>query len=233
MGASMEPDLLSDAAARRALSRAARRAPRGAHADAVAALAAWDVPLPDVPRDPRRRSPRSTRSGRPPRWRWPGARFFGFVIGGALPAAVAASWLATAWDQNAGSHDVTPATARARARSRCAGWSTCSACRRDAAAAFVTGATVANFTGLAAARHARARARGLGRRGATGSSARRRSRSWSATRRTPRCSRRSACSGSAASASSRVPVDGQGRMRADALPDARRSRRSSACRRAT
>ena len=55
-----------------------------------------------------------------------------------------------------------------------------------------------------------------------GCSARRRSRSSSATKCTSACSRRSACSGSAATACVRVPVDDQGRMRADALPRDRR-----------
>ena len=41
-----------------------------------------------------------------------GRRFFGFVIGGSLPAAVAASWLARAWDQNSAFFEATPATAR-------------------------------------------------------------------------------------------------------------------------
>jgi len=38
-------------------------------------------------------------------------RFFGFVVGGALPAAVAADWLVTAWDQNTGLFAPSPATA--------------------------------------------------------------------------------------------------------------------------
>ena len=37
-------------------------------------------------------------------------RFFGFVIGGSLPVTVATNWLTTAWDQNVGMHEVTPAT---------------------------------------------------------------------------------------------------------------------------
>ncbi|MDH3622116.1 MAG: aspartate aminotransferase family protein, partial [Gammaproteobacteria bacterium] len=40
-----------------------------------------------------------------------GPRYFGFVIGGSLPVTVASNWLATAWDQNVGMHEVTPATA--------------------------------------------------------------------------------------------------------------------------
>jgi glutamate/tyrosine decarboxylase-like PLP-dependent enzyme len=81
-----------------------------------------------------------------------GPRFFGFVIGGALPVTVAASWLATAWDQNTGLYPATPGTSELETV----------ALRwllelldlpRDAAGSFVTGATVANLTALAAARH--------------------------------------------------------------------------------
>ena len=40
-----------------------------------------------------------------------GPRFFGFVIGGALPVTLAAQWLASAWDQNSALHAVSPGTA--------------------------------------------------------------------------------------------------------------------------
>ncbi|MBV9170371.1 MAG: aspartate aminotransferase family protein, partial [Chloroflexi bacterium] len=82
-----------------------------------------------------------------------GGRYFGFVIGSSLPATVAASWLATAWDQNAGLVAASPVAAALEGV----------ALRwlldllrlpPGSAGAFVTGATMANFTALAAARHA-------------------------------------------------------------------------------
>jgi glutamate/tyrosine decarboxylase-like PLP-dependent enzyme len=81
-----------------------------------------------------------------------GPRFFGFVIGGATPTSLAASWLATAWDQNTGLHEVTPGTATFE-RVALTWLLDLLGLPHDCAAGFVTGATVANFTALAAARH--------------------------------------------------------------------------------
>ncbi|MFO1070600.1 MAG: pyridoxal-dependent decarboxylase [Geminicoccaceae bacterium] len=80
-----------------------------------------------------------------------GPRFFGWVIGGSHPVGVAADWLTGAWGQNAGNHQASPAAAAAEAVA--ARWMlelldlppSCSV-------GFVTGATVANMVGLAAAR---------------------------------------------------------------------------------
>jgi glutamate/tyrosine decarboxylase-like PLP-dependent enzyme len=83
----------------------------------------------------------------------PGGRFHGFVIGGALPVTVAASWLATAWDQNAGLWTVTPGVAALEEVAL--GWLVdVLGLPPGTGAGFVTGATVANLTCLAAARHA-------------------------------------------------------------------------------
>jgi glutamate/tyrosine decarboxylase-like PLP-dependent enzyme len=81
----------------------------------------------------------------------PSGRFFGWVIGGTLPAALAADWLVSAWDQNAGLRFATPATA---AIEEAAGkWILeLLGLPEESDVGFATGATMANFTGLAAAR---------------------------------------------------------------------------------
>ncbi len=79
-------------------------------------------------------------------------RFFGFVIGGAYPVSVASNWLGTAWDQNTGLEKTTPGVAMLEKVS--AKWMLkLLGLPEDSATAFVTGATVANFTALAAARN--------------------------------------------------------------------------------
>src|SRR5690348_233605 len=82
-----------------------------------------------------------------------GPRFFGFVIGGVLPAALAANWLSSAWDQNAALAEVTPLPAKLE--DVALGW-LCDVFGLPAGTGvgFVTGATMVNFTCLAAARHA-------------------------------------------------------------------------------
>jgi glutamate/tyrosine decarboxylase-like PLP-dependent enzyme len=82
-----------------------------------------------------------------------GPRYFGFVIGGSLPVTVATEWLAAAWDQNAGNYPSSPAASVVEevAGAWIAGLL---GIPSTASVGFVTGATMANFTGLAAARHA-------------------------------------------------------------------------------
>jgi glutamate/tyrosine decarboxylase-like PLP-dependent enzyme len=82
-----------------------------------------------------------------------GGRYFGFVIGGALPVTVAVSWLATAWDQN-GSFIATSPIAAAIERVASRWLRELLQLPASTTAAFVTGGTMANFSGLAAARRA-------------------------------------------------------------------------------
>lgn len=83
----------------------------------------------------------------------PGGRFFGFVIGGTHPAALAADWLVSTWDQNSGSATLTPTTV---ALERIAGqWMLeLFGLPETASVGFVTGGQMANFTCLATARNA-------------------------------------------------------------------------------
>ena len=82
-----------------------------------------------------------------------GPRYFGFVTGGALPAAVAADWLTSAWDQNAGLHVMSPAAAAAE--ETVAAWAKeLLGLPAGAGVGLVTGAQMANATALAAARNA-------------------------------------------------------------------------------
>jgi glutamate/tyrosine decarboxylase-like PLP-dependent enzyme len=82
-----------------------------------------------------------------------GPRFFGWVIGGSHPVGVAADWMTSAWGQNAGNHHASPAAAAAEAVA--ADWLLeLLDLPRESSLGFVTGATVANFVCLAAARGA-------------------------------------------------------------------------------
>jgi glutamate/tyrosine decarboxylase-like PLP-dependent enzyme len=122
-------------------------------ADAVAALSALDVALPDQPTDPRSVLRLLDETASPATTAMAGPRFFGFVVGGSLPAALAANWLAGAWDQKSAFRSVAPATATLEEVSL--RWLIdLFRLPEGTAAGFTTGATVANFTALAAARHA-------------------------------------------------------------------------------
>src|SRR5213078_3197616 len=81
----------------------------------------------------------------------PGGRYFGFVIGGAVPAALAADWLTSAWDQNAGLYVAGPA---ASVVEEVAGeWlRELLGVPADASVGYVTGCQMAHVTALAAAR---------------------------------------------------------------------------------
>ncbi len=147
-------DLLEDTAQRaiRYLSELDARsvdAPSGA----VARLSELDRAFPDEPTSPQDVIRLLDDLGSPATVASAGGRYFGFVTGGSLPAAVAANWLAGAWDQNA--HFVVGSPIAAAVEKVALRWIT-EALSLPASwgGGFVTGTTMGNFTGLAAARHA-------------------------------------------------------------------------------
>jgi len=120
--------------------------------EAVRNLQAIDGPLPAGPEDPEKVLQIMDTFCSPATMGMAGRRFFGFVIGGSLPVTLAANWLAGAWDQNSALYQVTPATAHLEQVAL--RWLLdLFGLPSGSGAAFVTGATVANFSALAAARH--------------------------------------------------------------------------------
>jgi glutamate/tyrosine decarboxylase-like PLP-dependent enzyme len=120
--------------------------------EAITALAALDTALPKAPNDPRKTLEILDRYISPATMAMAGPRFFGFVIGGSLPTALAANWLAGAWDQNATLYAPTPGVA-ALEQVALRWMVDLFDLPSGTGGAFVTGATVANFTALAAARN--------------------------------------------------------------------------------
>ena len=145
-------------------------------------------------------------------------RYFGFVIGSALPSSVAADWLATTWDQNAFSVVLSPAAAAVETAA--AGWlAELLGLPAGVASGFVTGAQGANTTALAAARqHVLAHAGwDVAKDGLQGSP---RVRVLVGGERHVTIDRSLRLLGLGTAALELVPADEQGRIRADALRDA-------------
>jgi glutamate/tyrosine decarboxylase-like PLP-dependent enzyme len=186
-------------------------------ADAVRDLARFHEPLPEGPAAPEEVIRLLDEVGSPATVGVAGPRFFGFVIGGSLPAALGANWLASAWDQNAGLFAATPVSAVLEEVSL--GWLLeALALPPECGGAFVTGATVANFTALAAARHAvlarvgwNAEARGLF--GAPEIQV------VVSQETHPSVIKSLGMLGMGRERVVKVPVDAQGRMRAEAFPE--------------
>ena len=184
---------------------------------ALSRLKELDEPLPDEPTEPERVLAILDEIGSPATVASAGGRYYGFVTGGSLPAALAANWLAGAWDQAADMVIASPIGAKLE---EVAGRWLLEALSLPAGAGvgFVTGATMANFAGLAAARHAILQKLG-----------------WDAEARglfgAPQVSvivsdevhvsllKALSLLGLGRERVIRVPVDGQGRMRAEALPE--------------
>jgi glutamate/tyrosine decarboxylase-like PLP-dependent enzyme len=147
----------------------------------------------------------------------PGPRYFGFVIGGSEPVALAADWLTSGWDNNAG---LFAAASAASVIEETAGRWVVELLGLPAAASvgFVTGGMMANFTGLAAARHAV-----LARAGydveAGGLQDAPRVRVIVGEERHATIDIALRYLGFGTASAERVPVDDQGRMRADAFAE--------------
>ncbi len=121
--------------------------------EAVAALDRLDFPLPASGRDPAEVLALLDEAGSPATVATAGPRYFGFVNGGTLPMATAAAWLTAAWDQNTALAVMSPAAARLD--DIALRWVTeALGLPAGLGGAFVTGATMANVTCLAAARDA-------------------------------------------------------------------------------
>lgn len=119
----------------------------------IQALNVFDVALPDEGLETHEVIEKLHRYGSPATVATAGGRYYGFVIGGTLPAALAAYCLAGAWDQCAGLRVLSPTAEKLET---VAGrWlKELLSLPMTAGTGFVTGATMANFTALAAARHA-------------------------------------------------------------------------------
>ena len=119
----------------------------------IAALEKLGGPLPESPADPAKVLALLDDFGSPATVATAGPRYFGFVIGGTLPAALAANWLAGAWDQNGAMQISSPVAARLE--EIVLQWTIdLLDLPAGSGAGFVTGTTMANFTSLAAARTA-------------------------------------------------------------------------------
>lgn len=124
----------------------------GARASREDMLAVLDMPLPQAGEDPAAvldllaaQAGRGASACAAP-------RYFGFVIGGSLPVALAADWLVSTWDQNAGIHVISPLAAALEEIA--ARWLLdLFDLPRESGVGFVTGCQMAHFTCLAAARH--------------------------------------------------------------------------------
>jgi glutamate/tyrosine decarboxylase-like PLP-dependent enzyme len=147
-------DLLADASTRavRYVSGIGNRR-MTPHPEDIVRLSALGGPMPEEPCDPQAVLALLDDVGSPATVASTGGRYFGFVTGATLPAALAANWIAGAWDQNAAMRVMSPVAAALEDITL--GWlREAFALPPSTGVGFVTGATMANFTCLAAARHA-------------------------------------------------------------------------------
>jgi len=145
-------DLLTDVATRaqRYVDDVGERRVSPAESD-LSWLTEFHEPFPEAPCDSRDILAKLDQIGSPATVATTGGRYFGFVNGAILPAALAANWLAGAWNQNAALRVMSPIAAELE--DVVLGW-VCEALKlpADCAGGLVTCATMANFTALATAR---------------------------------------------------------------------------------
>ncbi len=124
----------------------------GARATREELLSALRTPMPEDGEDPASVIDLVASQGDRGAIACPGPRYFGFVIGGSLPVALAADWLTSTWDQNPGIYATSPVVSVMEEVAR--EWLLdLFELPRESGVGFVTGCQMANFTCLAAARH--------------------------------------------------------------------------------
>ncbi|GAA0578995.1 pyridoxal phosphate-dependent decarboxylase family protein [Rhizomicrobium electricum] len=209
---------LFDAASTRAKAYLASTADRLAapSPEAVAALARFREPLPAAGTEALDVVRLLDEFGSPATVATTGGRYFGLVMGGALPVTVAANWLAAAWDQNAVFRWTSPVAAELE--DVALGWfGELFDLPAGFGGAFVSGSSMASVTALAAARHAVFARAGWdveeeGLAGAPPVTI------VVSEEQHPSILKALSLLGFGRNRCIRVPVDDQGRMRADALP---------------
>ncbi|MCU0481241.1 MAG: pyridoxal-dependent decarboxylase [Anaerolineae bacterium] len=120
--------------------------------EALAGMTAFDEAMPPTSQSPHETLALLDKYGSPATVANTGSRYFGFVTGGMLPITHASNWLATTWDQNGALFLTSPIVAKLETIA--IQW-LCDLFQfpTQTVGAFVSGATMANFTALAAARH--------------------------------------------------------------------------------
>lgn len=184
---------------------------------ALGRLKEFDHPLPDDPTASEAVLAMLDDIGSPATVATAGPRFFGFVIGGSLPAALAANWLAGAWDQNAGMYQTSPVSATLETVAE--RWLVdILNLPQGTSASFVTGCTMANFTCLLAGRQAVLEQAGWNAdvQGLFGAPA---ITVVVGEEAHPSLYKSIGLLGLGRERVIRIPIDEQGRMRADALPE--------------
>src|SRR6266540_5157226 len=180
------------------------------------AMDALDEPLPEEPSDPLLVLARLHEIGSPSAVAQTSGRYFGFVDGGMIPVALAAKWLADVWDQNTAHYVMSPINSRLE--EICERWIvSLLGFPEETAAGFVSGTTIANFSGLCSGRNELLRRRGwdVARKGLYGAP---KIRVVASADAHAAVHKSISMLGLGSENVELVPVDDQGRMRADQMP---------------